>query len=131
MRFSIYISKVYVIKTVLIFIGEKMLSAEQLEGDIDRVEERLAALKKKAIENKKSLLLNRRTGHIFVGEAIKKYPIDKAIVGRFLADAEILKKYAGKKPGGLLDLVRILGGFNKSFMTMQISALSDKNWGNG
>jgi hypothetical protein len=124
------ISKVDGIKTVLIFIGGNMLSGDQLEGDIDRVEERLAALKKKAIKNKKSLLLNKRNGQIFVGEAIKKYPIDKEIVGRFLADADILKKYAGKKPGNLLDLVCILGGFNKSFMAMQISALPDKNWGN-
>jgi hypothetical protein len=93
------ISKVDGIKTVLIFIGGNMLSGDQLEGDIDRVEERLAALKKKAIKNKKSLLLNKRNGQIFVGEAIKKYPIDKEIVGRFFygnADFCIARQKLGK-----------------------------------
>lgn len=103
-----------VIKTLLILLaGINMLDYNQLELEIDKVEKKLKSLRKRAIKDGQSLLLEEKVGEIFVGDAIRRHPIDNAMILHLMQDLKILQKCKSKPPKYLLDVVAIVGGFKE------------------
>lgn len=111
---SEFINIFNVIKTLLILLaGINMLDCNQLELEIDKVEKKLKSLRKRAIKDGQSLLLEEKVGEIFVGDAIRRHPIDNAMILHLTQDLKILRKYKSKPPKYLLDVVAIVGGFKE------------------
>lgn len=84
----------------------------------NELKKRLEKLSEEAQKLNRCLVLRRRAGYIYVGEAIKDMNIEYDSIGDFLKYFPIHQKYAGKKPITLLDLVNVLGGFNKAVLKM-------------
>lgn len=90
-----------------------MRDYDQLELEIDAVEKKLKSLRKRAIKDGQSLLLEEKVGEIFVGDAIRRHPIDNAMILHLMQDLKILRRYKSKPPKYLLDVVAIAGGFKE------------------
>ena len=82
------------------------------------LKKRLEKFTEEAQKLNRCLVLRRRAGYIYVGEAIKDMDIEHDNIGDFLKYFPIHQKYADKKPITLLDLVNVLGGFNKAVLKM-------------
>ena len=85
---------------------------------IIELKKRLEKFTEEAQKLNRCLVLRRRAGYIYVGEAIKDMAIEHDNIGAFLKYFPIHQKYADKKPITLLDLVNFLGGFNKAVLNM-------------
>lgn len=90
-----------------------MLDYKQLESELDQVEKKLKSLRKRAIKDGQSLLLDEKVGDIFVGDAIRRLPVDKAMILQLMQDLKVLRKFKGCPPTYLLDVVAIAGGFRE------------------
>ena len=86
------------------------------------------ALRRLALKNGQCLLLNEKKSELFVGDVIRRHRIDKKMVAHFLRDAKVLRKYKGQSPRSLLDLVTMLGGFNKALRELREATLFSQTW---
>lgn len=106
-----------------------MFSQDSLESELSLVEEKLIALRRQALKNGQCLLLNEKESELFVGDVIRRHRIDKKMIAHFLCDAKVLRKYKGQSPRSLLDLVTMLGGFNKALRELREATLFSQTWG--
>ena len=100
-----------------------MFYGDSLESELNLIEGRIIALRNQALKNGQSLLLNEREGELFVGDVIRRHRIDKKMIAHFLRDAKVLRKYKDQSPKSLLDLVTMLGGFNKALRELREATL--------
>lgn len=100
-----------------------MIDYDQLELEIDKVEKKLKSLRKRAIKDGQSLLMEEKVGEIFVGDAIRRHPVEKAMALQLMQDLDLLQKSKGKTPRYLLDIVAITGGLKEFLIQIyQITA---------